>query len=296
MGQILVLGLIAGAIYGLFALGVVLVYQGTGAINFAQGEVGTLGLFVAWWVVTDQGMPWILGALLAMTFAGLVGAAFERVVIRPMVAATRVSISVATIGLLSLLLALENQLFSPSPRALRAPVEAAGTELFGVVVSPTQWISLGVVALVAVGIGVLLRRTDFGLGVLATAQDPAGARLMGVPFNLVSMFVWGTAAAISVLGALLVVPTAGGLFVPGFASVLFLKGLAAAVVGGLSSMSGAFVGGLALGVIEAAVKDVFGDSSLVGVEILAIFLLVLLVLLFRPGGLVSGLRAKGATA
>lgn len=285
----------AGAIYGLFAIGVVLVYRGTGAINFAQGEIGTLGLFLAWWSVTEQGLPWIVGAILAIAFAAVVGAGFERFAIRPMVNANRVAIAVATIGFLSLILAFEAKFFSPSPRVLPPPIEGVGVEIAGYFVSPTMWLSFAVVVAVSLGLGVVLRKTDFGLGVLAAAQDPAGARLMGVPFNRVSMFVWGTAAAISALGALLIAPTLGA-FAPGFVSLLFLKGLAAAVVGGLGSMSGAIVGGIAVGIIEVWVKDIFGGVTLPGVDVLVVFGVILLVLILRPGGLLAGLKVREAGA
>src|SRR5437868_1210535 len=138
--------MLSGGIYALFAVGIVLVYRGSGVLNFAQGEVGTAGLFLATWLVVDHHLPWIVGAL-----------------------------------------------------------------------------------------ATLLRRTDFGLGVLAAAQDSAAARLVGVPVNRVAAFVWGTGAALSTIGCLLIAPGLGA-FSVGAVSRLFLFGLAAAVLGGLTSL------------------------------------------------------------
>lgn len=294
MGQVLIFGLIAGGIYGLFAVGVVLVYRGSGAINFAQGEIGTLSLFLAWYLITDRGYPWLVGAVAAIALATGVGWAFERVVVRPMIDASRVAVAVATVGLLGLLLAVELRLFSDSPRAIGGPIGGLGVKVAGVFVSPTQILSLVVTVAVAAGLAALLKRTDFGLGVLAAAEDPVAVRLVGVPLARVSGFIWAAGAGTAALAALLIEPTIG-VFVPGFASELFLRGLAAAVVGGLRSLQGAFVGGLVVGLIEAGAGRWAGDLSLPGVRVLSVFLLILGVLLFRPQGLL-GQRLRGLSA
>lgn len=295
MGEVLVLGLISGGIYGLLAVGIVLVYRGSGALNFAQGEIGTLGLYIAAILVEDNDMPWLLGAGAALAVAAVVGVGFERLVVRRMVEASRLSVAVATVGLLSFLIAVEFKVFTGSPRTLRGPIEGVGVQIFGVFVSPTQLLALVVTAAVGLALAALLKRTDFGLGVLAAAQDPAAVRLVGVPLNRVSAFVWGAGAAISALAALLIEPTVG-VFAPGFATDLFLRGLAAAIIGGLLSLPGAFVGGIALGLVEALGGDLLGDTGLPGVKTLTVFVVLLVVLLARPQGLLQGVRRSGAAA
>lgn len=295
MGEVLVLGLISGGIYGLLAVGIVLVYRGSGALNFAQGEIGTLGLYVAAYLVMDNDLPWMVGAIAALAVAAAIGVGFERLVVRRMVEASRVSVAVATVGLLSFLIAVEFKAFTGSPRTLRGPIEGVGIEVFGVFVSPTQLLSLLVTAAVGVALAALLKRTDFGLGVLAAAQDPAAVRLVGVPLNRVSAFVWGAGAAISALAALLIEPTVG-VFAPGFATDLFLRGLAAAIIGGLLSLPGAFVGGIVLGIVEALGGDLLAETGLPGVKTLTVFVVLLVVLLARPQGLLEGIRRSGAQA
>jgi branched-chain amino acid transport system permease protein len=107
--------------------------------------------------------------------------------------------------------------------------------------------------------------------------------------------VWATGAAISAIAALFIVPTVGGV-TPLFASRLFLKGLAAAVVGGLTSLQGAFLGGVVVGLIEATAKRNLADLGFPSIEFIAVFTLLLAVLLVKPGGLMGGLRGARADA
>ena len=292
VGQVVVLSLIAGGIYGLFAVGVVLVYRGTGALNFGQGEMGTLGLYAAWYVDTELGLPWIAGAVAAIAVAAALGVGFEAVFLRPMVEASRVSVAVATVGLLLFLVAFETKyLGGASPRPIEPPIDAAGVRMFGIVVSPTQMLALVLTVAVGVGLTTALRRTDFGLGVLAAAQDPVATRLVGVPLRRVSSFVWGTGAAVSALGALFIAPTVG-FVTPGYATVLFLSGLTAAVVGGLTSLPGAFAGGMVVALVETTVARVFQGTAIGDVRYLAVLLVLLAVLVLRPQGIVAGLSLR----
>jgi branched-chain amino acid transport system permease protein len=292
MGETIVSGIVTGSVYGMLALGIVLVFQGSKVLNLAQTELGTFGLFVAASLVEDHGWPWIAGAAVALVVVGAISGAFEALVVRRMVDAPRVTVAVATIGLLLLLLALELKIWGPSPRHLRGPFTTQGPEIAGYVVSVTQIVALVVAAAVGFGLAAFLRRTDFGLGVLAAAQDPTAARLVGVPVARVSAFTWITAGVLGALAALLVEPTVGA-FAPGFLTTgpaaLFIPALAAALLGGLTSLPRAFMGGLAIGVLEAAVKREFIDSSVPGVQAVAVFAVIIVVLLVQArSGAVRG--------
>lgn len=289
IGQVIVLGLITGGIYGLFALGVVLVYRGTGALNFAQGEIGTFGLYAAWWLSNHHTMPWLVGAAGAVALSAAIGVAFEWAIVRRMVEASRVTIAVATVGLLLFLLAFEIKYFGgETSRAIAGPIEGIGVRLFGVFVSPTQWIALFAAVAIAIGLATVLRRTDFGLGVLAASQDPVAVRLVGVPLKRVSAFVWGAGAAVSAIGGLLIVPTVGGVR-PGYASDLFIWGLTAAVIGGLTNLPGAFGGGLLLGIVDVAASRIFDSPSFPAAKFVVLLVLLLAVLVLRPQGVFEGL-------
>ena len=290
MGQVIVLGLIGGGIYALFALGVVMVFRGTGVLSFAQGEIGTAALYMAAFVVTDHHLPWAVGAAAALGFGTLLGIAFEFVIVRRMIGSDPVSVAVATVGFLLFLTTVEIQYAGPTIKSLRAP-STSGFELAGVQVTFTQVAALVLALALGFGLQAVLRRTDFGLGILAAAQDPVAVRLVGVPLSRVSATVWGLGAALSVVAALLVEPTVG-VFTPGYASQLYLVGLAAAVIGGLTSLPGAVVGGLSLGLIEAASVRYLGDYGLPGLRYVVVLVVLLVVLLGRQ--LVPELRERFA--
>jgi branched-chain amino acid transport system permease protein len=279
MGQVLVLGLISGGIYALFALGVVLVHRGTGVLTFAGGEIGTASLFFAAFLVTDTGLPWVVGAVGAIAMAIGLGVLFELLIVRRMVGSDAVSISVATVGLSLFLLAFEFRIFGESPQQLGGPVDG-GFTLAGVIVSPTQVAALVLAVGLGFGLQSVLRRTDFGLGILAAAQDPAAVRLVGVPLSRVSLTIWGAGAAVAAVAALLVVPTVG-VFGPGYATELYVVGLAAAVIGGLSSLPGAVVGGIVLGIAESAASRYLGDYGIPGLRYLVVLAVLLAVLMGR---------------
>jgi branched-chain amino acid transport system permease protein len=286
MLQTIVLGLIAGVIYALIAVGITLVYKCSRVLNFAQAEIGTLALYWTWWLSGDHHAPWAVGALVAVAFSVAVGLGFERFFIRPIATAPRVTLAVATIGLLALLTSIELALFAGSIKQVPNPLTSGGFTVAGVVVGPSQELALVVVAVVAVALAVFLRSTDFGLGVLASADDPVAAQLMGISRAKVSAFTWGVAGALSAIAALLNEPTVGAL-APGVFAGLFIGGLTAALVGGLSSLPGAFVGGIVVGLVEAEIKAHAVYPSVPDLQYLAMLAMVLLVLLFRPQGLLG---------
>lgn len=290
MLEAIVIGLANGGIYGLIALGIVLVYKGTRVLNFAQGEMGNLGLFIAWVVVEKGNMPWIVGALVALLAIAALGFLFERVVVRHMADAPKLTVTVATIGFLLLILGVELKVWGDSPAILDAPIAGLGPRIAGFYVSPMHMVSLAAVAIIGVGLAAFLRRTDFGLGVLAASQDPVATRLVGVPLTRVSSFTWVAAGALSALAALLIEPNIG-LFHAGLMTTLFVRGLAAALLGGLTSLTGAFIGGVGIGVIEATVQHQFVQSTFPGAHVVALMLVIIGVLLLRPQGILGKVRA-----
>ncbi len=287
MGQVLVLGLIAGGIYALFAVGIVMVYRGSGVLNFAQGEIGTAALFVAALVVTHAGYPWWVGAVAALAFATVLGAGFEFLVVRRMLAADPVSTAVASVGLMLTLISAEFMIFGETGEKLPNPF-SGNVEVAGVIVYPHQVLAVIVALALGFGLQSLLRRSDFGLGILAAAQDPDAVRLVGVPLSRVSLVVWGLGGVLSGLAALLVEPTVG-LITPGFASDFFVFGLAAAVIGGLTSLPGAVLGALSLGLLEVA-EQRYLSLDLPGERYLLLLVVVLVALLGRSYG--PGLRKR----
>lgn len=286
MGPTIVAGIVAGGIYGLIAVGIVLVYKGSRVLNFAQGELGTFALFTTWWFIDRAHLPWGVGAILGVATSVILALLFERFIVRRMVDASRLSIAVATVGFFLFLIAGEAFLFSQALVILGPPVAGLGPKILGFYVGPTALMSLAAVVLIALGLAAFLRRTDFGLGVLAASQDPTMVRLVGVRLARVSAFTWGSAGAVGAIAALLIEPTVGA-FAPGFMTQFFIRGLAAALVGGLTSLPGAFVGGLGVGLVEALVGKAFIGSQIPGIRTMTVLALIVVVLLIRPAGLLG---------
>jgi branched-subunit amino acid ABC-type transport system permease component len=279
LSQVVVLGLIAAGIYAVFAVGIVLVYRGTRVLTFAGGEVGTASLYVAAFLVTDHGAPWFVGALAAVLAAALLGAAFEWFLVRRSVDADPVVTSILTVGLALTLLAVELRAYGASPKTLEGPV-SGGITVADVVVSWTQVAALVVAAALGFGLQAWLRRTDFGLGILAAAEDPSAARLVGVPLAKVRLALWAGSFGLAAVAALLVEPTVG-VITPGYASTLYLGGLAAAVVGRLDSLPAAVGGAVVIGLAEAAATRYLRHWDLPGMGYLVILLVLLVTLLTR---------------
>ncbi|MEX0874124.1 MAG: branched-chain amino acid ABC transporter permease [Actinomycetota bacterium] len=286
MSQALVVGIISGGIYGLYALGIVLVYRGSSVLNFAQAEVGTFALFVAQSIIVGRDQPYLVGALAAIATAVGIGIAFERLVVWPLRNASRLSIVVGTIALLSLVVTLELKIFGTLPRQLDAPIAGDGFSVAGVIVTPMQALSVVAVAVIALALAAFLRYTDFGLSVVAASQDAEAVRFLGIRLSYVSIFTWGLAAALGAIAALLIQPSIG-VISPNAYGPLFIKALGAALIGGLTSMPGAFVGGVVVGVAESQIRHATLSSQYVGIPEVCIFAAVIATLLLRPRGLLG---------
>jgi branched-chain amino acid transport system permease protein len=292
MLQALVIGVVTGAIYGLIALGLVLVYKGSRVLNFAQAEIGGAGLYLTYILTSHLRLPWALAALLTIAAAVLVGVAFEWLFVRRMGDAPRLTVAVATVGLFLLLLATEAYSFGASPVFVNPPIAGLGVRIAGFFVSPTDLLSFAVIVGLAAGLAAFLRYTDFGLGVLAAAQDATAVRLVGIPLGRLSMFTWGVAGGLSAIGALLIEPQIGSISPGTIGEPLFLGGLAAALLGGLTSLEGAFVGGLLVGIAQSEVQHLLLATGFPGIPAIVMFAIVLGVLLLRPQGLLGSARAR----
>ncbi len=291
--QIFVFAAVNGTFYALFAIGIALLYRGTRAVNFAVAQIAAFGLYAFWWLSTNKGMPILIGLAGALVFGVGVTLLFEQLIVRRIPGNDRTTVTVASVGLLSFLLAIEAKFFSGDTRRIAAPFESGGVEVVGVNVSANAILGFVLLMAVAFGLTTVLRKTDFGLGVLAVAQDRDASRLMGVPAVKVSMFLWGTGAAVAVLGGWLVLPNVGNLRLAVFAG-LYTKSLIGAVIGGLDSIWGAVAGAFAVALIESATLRYISIASVPGVEWLVMLAAVLAVLLIRPTGLLSGIKIRGA--
>lgn len=276
-------GVIVGAGYALVALGIVLIYKATKHFNFAQGEFGTVATFVAW-LMLERGMPWIVAGAIAILVGILMGLAVERLVIRPLSGSPQVTVLVATAGVALLSIALQIIIGEAKLRGIQPMVSGQGFTIAGASVRPQDLMIILGLGVTAVALYFFFR-SPIGTALLATSQEAFAARICGIDTKQMSMLVWGLAALFGALAGLLFAPVDA--FTPGFMTQRrLIPGFTAAVFGGITSLPGAVIGGLAVGLIES----VFGNalSGIVeGAGELGVFLTLLLVLFVRPQGLLG---------
>lgn len=282
-------GFVAGCVYGLVALAVVLVYKSNRFFNFATAEFGTVAALVAQHTRTGEGLPKLPTALTYV--AGLVAAiavalVTERLVVRPLFHASRTTLVVATAGVALLLLELELLLVGPE-LALFQP--ASFKTLFHVGNYSVQVGDLlAVLALVAIAIGaILFFRTRYGIGILAVSQEPTAAGLVGISVSRISMLTWGLVGLVGGAAGLVYVQKFTSL-TPGVMTVggPLVTGFIAAVLGGMTSLPGAFAGGIAIGLVQSY-ANANAPDSIPGFSSVVVTVLLLLVLLVRPQGLLG---------
>jgi branched-chain amino acid transport system permease protein len=294
--QALVIGIVAGSGYGLIALGLVLVYKSSGIFNFAQGEFGTIAVY-ALWGAHSVGVPYGVAMLLGLVAALASGLATERFVVRPLFAAPRVTLLVATAGVS--LFAIGTELWLGEGR-LRFLPPALGrldrVSVFGFAVSDQRLLIIATLAALAVAGALFFARTNLGLAILGLSQNPLATELMGISAERLSRFTWGVAAILGGLGGILSAPLSSG-FGAGFLTLsALIPAFTAAVLGGMTSLPGAFVGGVVVGVAESiAVSSPFLSEHVPGAPSVVVFALLVAVLALRPQGLL-GSRSAPASA
>jgi branched-chain amino acid transport system permease protein len=281
------LGLSAGATYALVALALVVVYRGSGHLNFAQGEMGTLSAFMVWWF-HDLGVPLLLAVLLGMVFGFVVGGVTEVAIVRPLARRSLLAVFVATITLFLGINAYTSGVWGAPPDELMDSLFPNDPDDF-VRVFGTIWrykdIGTLAVTLVITGVlFVLFQRTRFGLAMRGVASNADSARLVGIPTGRVLAGSWAIAGALGALAAVLVAGNQGQV-TPTLMVTVLTYATAAAVLGGLDSPGGAVIAGLLIGIGENLAAEFapgwIGQDMKLSVALLAIFV----VLLFKPSGL-----------
>ncbi|MBW8826586.1 MAG: branched-chain amino acid ABC transporter permease [Acidobacteria bacterium] len=284
--QALVIGIITGAAYGLVALGLVLVYKSSGVLNFAQGEFGTVAVY-ALWLGTTHGIPYVLAVLIALGVAAVFGFVTERVVVRPLADAPRVTVLVATAGVALLAVGLELWIGQAQIRPIAPALRRQDRlRILNVYISDQRLLIILTVVVVALVLRWVFTRTFLGLAVLAASEEPTGTRLMGVRVERLSSAVWVLAALLGGVAGVLTGPLSG--FGPGFlTSSALVAGFTAAVIGGFTSLPGAFLGGVVVGVIQSLATSASWLADVPGPQTAALFVLLVVILLARPQGILG---------
>jgi branched-chain amino acid transport system permease protein len=277
-------GLTAGAIYALVALGFSIVFNASGAINFAQGEFVMIGGMSAV-ALLATGLPLVAALALAVVVAVLVALLVEKLAIEPARHAGPVTLIIITIGVSLFLRGLAQLVWDKGVHRLPAfsgeqPITLAGATLL----PQSLWV-LGGAALAVAALSVFYRRTLLGKAMLATSHNRLAAQLVGIDTRAVLFASFGLAAGLGALGGVLIAPIAFTSYDAGV--MLGLKGFAASMLGGLGSFAGAVLGGLLLGLLEGLgagfVSSAYKDAIA--------FVVILAVLFLLPGGLLGARRS-----
>lgn len=282
--QLAIAGISVGSIYALVALAIVIPFKASGVLNFGQGEVVTAGAYLAL-VLTTWQLPFPLVLVLVIALGALGGVLIEQILIRPIVKAPEFTLVIATFAIGLLIKGLISIRFGDSPASLDGPFGLDPLEVAGLRVNPTSlWI---LVCMVAVTFAVIafFKYAKMGKAMRAVSINAEAARLMGIRVSSVYRWSWGISTAIGALAGLLVAPVIG--VNPEIGS-LILRGLVAAVIGGFTSIVGAAIGGIAVGLIETYSGVLLGST----VKNLVPFLLLMLLLVFRPHGLFGAAEIK----
>ncbi len=289
----LFLGLSSGSVYALVALSLVVVYRGTGHLNFAQGEMATLSAYITW-IADDAGVPLALATLIGMAFGFVLGATVEVTLIRPLERKSPLAVFVATIALFLGINAFTTGIWGAPPDEALDSLFPNDPDSFWRLTDGTIWryenIGIFAVTLVVTAMLFLLfAKTRFGLAMRGVASNGESARLVGIPTGRILAGSWGIAGA---LGALAGVMVAGdqGQVTPTLMFSIFVYASAAATLGGLDSPGGAVIAGLMIGVIENMAVEYspeYADRPWIGqdMKLVVALLLIFVVLLFKPSGL-----------
>ncbi|WP_172330581.1 branched-chain amino acid ABC transporter permease [Mangrovicoccus sp. HB161399] len=279
-------GIAVGSIYALIALGYSLVYSILNLINFAHGYVIMVGAFVAL-ALLQAGLPAIPAIFLACCAGALIAMGVERIAYRPVRHSNRIVPMISALGAGLVLAAGAQLIWGPEVHAFPQLIPRVPVEIGGVTLSSQSLIILAISLVLVAAASWFLHRTRFGIAAQCVCQDLATAQLMGIPVNLIIVAVYAIGGFLGVAGAVLFAMYFNAVFIQ-MGLLATTKAWAAAMLGGIGSFSGAFWGGILLGLAETAAVMTAGSAYRDGVSLA----IIVLVLLLKPNGLFGTASAE----
>jgi branched-chain amino acid transport system permease protein len=270
-------GLATGGIYASMALALVMIYQATHHVNFAQGEMAMFATYLAW-TLLQSGLPYWAAFFLTVTVSFVAGVVIQRVIIRPVEHAPVLSVVTVFIGLLVIFNSIAGWVFSYTIKPFPSPFPEK--PLFGNPYMSSHEIgTMGITLVLLVLLFVFFRFTPLGLAMRAAAQNPVSSRLVGVRVGWMLALGWGLAAAIGGVAGMMIAPIV--YLEPNMMGGVLLYAFAGALLGGIDSPGGAVVGGFIVGVLENVVGTYLGNE----LKFTIALILIVTVLVIRPSGL-----------
>lgn len=280
--QILIGGISVGGAYGLIALALAIIYKTSEVLNFAQGDMAMVTAFFAFSMLVPLGLPFWAALPAALGFAMLVGAVAEFLFLRRAKEPNVLGLIIITLGLQMIVFGFASWKWGADPKDMPFFIGPFDVFVLGeVIVSHLEALTLAVALAVAGGLALFFRFSKLGVAMKATQQNRQVARIMGIRTRRVLLFAWVLAAAIGALAGLLIAPT--GTVDPYMMWDPMLKGFAGAVLGGMTSLPGALLGGLIVGVVE----NLFGFYVSTEFKSVVPFAIIILILGVRPSGLLA---------
>jgi branched-chain amino acid transport system permease protein len=283
--HVVVSGLATGSIYALMAISLVIVYNATRTLNFAQGEMLMISTFVGWTALQVLRAPVVVALLVAVVAAALLGWLLERLIIRHAISANHFDVLIITLGLSLMLRATAGVAWThdefPFPSFFADRPLAVGP----VRVAPVSLGIIGASLALMLALGAGFRWTRLGRAMRAVAQNQRAARLMGISVERVYAASWILAAVVGAVAGVLIAPV---VFLSSQMGLVAINGFTAAVLGGFGSMPGAVVGGMLLGVLENLAPLYLPASIKHSVP----FLVMITILIVRPGGVLGRVEPK----
>lgn len=291
IGTPVISGAINGAVYGLLGLGIVLLYKGNRVFNFAQAEFGSIAAFAAFAGLTGFGivpkMGYIPASIFAVSMAIAVALLTERLVVRPLFREPKVTLVVATAGVALVLIAIQGFIFGASPSSLGPAIAGDAYVSGGLRVTKQGLLIVAVVAVLAAAAALFFKYTRTGTAILAVSMEPTATSLVGISVNRISALTWGMAGLLGGIGGVLFAGNTGVLSPGILTAIALIPAFTAAVFGGITSLPGAFLGGVIIGVIQALGQRNIPESVVPSASAVVVFGVLLLILLVRPAGLLG---------
>lgn len=274
---VVISGIASGAVYGLMGLGLVIIYRATDVVNFALASMATFAVYVAL-MCADNGWGVVGGLVAAVVTAVVLGLVVREAVIRPLGSGQLFAALVMTMAVSLIMESVVSDIWGTQPRAF-PPLVTGDASIGSSALANQDLVMVGVAGVAMLGVGWLFTRTVLGSAMRAVAESPDTAEIIGISSQRVARIAWGLGLGLAALAAVLYAPKSG--LAPTVLSAPLFRAFAGIFLGGLTSMHGAVVGGLLIGVLEnlaaSYVSANFRDTF--------VFAFIVLILLVRPQGM-----------
>lgn len=283
--QVLITGLGQGCLYGLIALGFVLIYKATEIVNFAQGELLMMGAFFAVTYIGIFELPYWLGFILTIISMGVLGYLLDKLIIRSMIGESQFSVIILTISIGFILRSIAGGIWGSDILALETPYSDKMANLGGLVIGQGYIVVIAGTLVLSLILFLFFRYSSLGIAMQASSQNQLAAYYMGIPVKRVFSLIWAISAMVAAVAGTLMAPIS---LVSPQMGFIGIKAFAAAVIGGFGSLPGALIGGLIIGSSE----QLAGTYLPTGLQEITAYIIMFLVLTIRPQGLFAQIQQK----